>query len=168
MATRQDIVKLALDTYHNRVSGNFSNEDSAKVLRQALIDANGGSTKIDIKTLRDGKHAELFAIIEEIVQVLVVDGLSGDEFFMNLVEYHNINAGDEKDFYVPDNSLFYVADTATGTQGVRRQRLNGGTYTSIPTSFKTVKFYEELSRLLAGRVDFNEFIDKYCVIQSIL
>lgn len=160
MATRKDIVKLALDTYHNRVSGNFSNSESQEVLRQALIDANGGSTKIDIKTLRDGKHAELFAIIEEIVQVTTLEGLSGDEFFMNLVEYHNVNAGDAKEFVIPDNSLFYVADTAVGTQGVRRQRLNGGTSVSIPTSLKTVKIYEELQRVLTKRIDFNEFIDR--------
>lgn len=160
MATRQDIVKLALDTYHNRVSGNFSNAESNEVLRKALIDANGGSDKIDIKSLRGEKGAELFAILEEVIQKTVIEGLTGDEFFMNLVEYHNIATGDAKEFYIPDNSLFYVADTAVGTQGVRRQRLNGGTRVTIPTTFKTVKIYEELNRVLSGRVDFNTFIDR--------
>lgn len=31
---------------------------------------------------------------------------------------------------------------------------------SIPTSLKVVKIYEELNRVLSGRVDFNTFINK--------
>ena len=59
-----------------------------------------------------------------------------------------------------DNYLFVVADAADGTQGIRRQRLGGVSETSIPTSMKYVKIYEELNRVLSGRVDFNEFISK--------
>ena len=53
-----------------------------------------------------------------------------------------------------------VSDAADGTQGLRRQRLGGVSETSIPTSFKVVRIYEELNRVLSGQVDFNYFINK--------
>ncbi len=52
-----------------------------------------------------------------------------------------------------------VSDLADGTQGVQRQRISGVSEVSIPTSRKVIKIYEELDRVLAGRIDFNEFID---------
>lgn len=160
MAERNDIIKLAIDAYTGKVAGNFSQNDTMSVLRQAMIDANNGSTKLDYKAIRDGKCNGLFTIIEEILQKTVVEGLRGDEFFFNMVEYKNLALGDENKFYVPDTSLFVVADTAEGTQGIRRQRLNAGTTTTVSTQLKQVKIYEELNRVLAGSIDFNEFIDR--------
>lgn len=55
--------------------------------------------------------------------------------------------------------MFLVSDLADGTQGVQRQRISGTSEVSIPTSLKAVKIYEELNRVLSGRIDFNEFID---------
>lgn len=49
---------------------------------------------------------------------------------------------------------------ADGTQGIRRQRLSGKSSVAIPTQLKGVRIYEELNRVLSGRVDFNEFINK--------
>lgn len=77
-----------------------------------------------------------------------------------MVDFRNIALGDQNLFLVEDNNLFVVADTAEGTQAVRRQRLGGSTETAIPTTMKTVRIYEELNRVLSGRVDFNYFIDK--------
>lgn len=77
-----------------------------------------------------------------------------------MVDFRNVAEGDQNLFLVEDNNLFVVAEAADGTQGIRRQRLGGVTETSIPTSLKVVRIYEELNRVLAGRVDFNEFIRK--------
>lgn len=77
-----------------------------------------------------------------------------------MVDFRNVAEGDQNLFVVDDNYLFVVADTADGTQAVRRQRLGGQSETSIPTSMKTVRIYEELNRVLSGRVDFNYFINK--------
>lgn len=159
MADTMDIVKLAVDTYKGNIAGNFSMDESMDTLRNALVAANNGSDRLDYRAIRDGECKGLFRIIEEIVSKTVIEGLQGNEFFMNLVEYKNLKLGDKNSFYVPDDSLFFVADTARGTQGVRRQRLNGGTTFDIKTSFKTVKFYEELDRVLAGRISLNDFID---------
>jgi len=158
MADRNDIVKLAIDAYKGKVAGNYSQTDSMEALHQAMVDANNGSTKLDYKSIRDGKCVGLFAIIEEILQKVVVEGLTGDEFFMQMVDYRNLALGDQNEFEVPDTSLFVVSDIAEGTQGIRRQRLNGATTTKINTQLKAIKIYEELNRVLSGRIDFNEFV----------
>lgn len=154
-----DIVKLAVDSYKGTVE-KYTVSQANDTLRQALIDANGGKTSLDYKMIRDGKCGEVFALVEEILSRTVAEGLTGDEYFNALVDFRNVPEGDQNLFLVEDNNLFVVADAADGTQGIRRQRLGGVSETAIPTSFKTVRIYEELNRILAGRVDFNYFINK--------
>lgn len=159
MAEIKDIVKLAVDAYHGKVQ-QYSVDQSQEVLRQALIEANGGSTVLDYRKIRDGQCPGLFSLIETILSRTVVEGLQGDEFFNALVDFRNVAEGDKNLFEVEDSNLFVVAEAADGTQGIRRQRLSGVSQTSIPTSLKVVKIYEELNRVLAGRVDFNDMINK--------
>lgn len=159
MAEIKDIVKLAVDAYKGRVE-KYSVAQSQELLREALIEANGGSTVLDYKKIRDGKCNGLFSLIEETLSRTVVEGLQGDEYFNALVDFRNVAEGDKNLFLVEDRNLFVVAEAADGTQGIRRQRLGGVSETSIPTSLKVVRIYEELNRVLAGRVDFNDFINK--------
>jgi hypothetical protein len=154
----QKLLELAIDTIKNKVPSNYSKTDTSEALRQAFIDANGGSTKIDIKSFR--KHPELYEIMEEIIPVMIQEGLTGDEFFMNFVDYRNIALGDEIDFWAEDNSTFLVATIAEGLQSVRRQRLDAGEKVTIGTSLKAIKIYEELNRLLCWTCDFNRFVQK--------
>jgi len=161
MAEHDKLVKLALDNYYGRVDSKFSNEDTDKVLRNALIDLNGGSETISRKTLRDGNRTGLFALIEVLLQKTVIEGLQGNEFFMNFVEYRNVALGDKNEFVTEDDrTLFVVAEVARGTGGIRRQRLGERVKVSIPTSTKAVRIYEELDRTLSGRATLNDFIDR--------
>lgn len=159
MAEMKDIVKLAIDAYKGNVE-KYSASQAQDTLRQALIEVNNGKTSLDYKDIRDGKCNGLFSLIEEILSNTIVEGLQGDEYFNALVDFRNVAEGDQNLFVVEDNNLFVVADAADGTQGIRRQRLGGATETSIPTSLKVVRIYEELNRVLSGRVDFNTFINK--------
>lgn len=159
MSDTQKLVKLAKQSYKDRFSHDkYSKNDASEVLRNALIELNGGSTKIDFKSLRRNQ-VEMFEIIEEILEKTVIEGLPDDNFFAQFVEYKNVALGDQNSFYVPDNTMLVVSDIADGTTALRRQRLDVGTNVSIPTSWKGIKIYEHLSRLLSGRVDFNEMID---------
>ena len=159
MAEMKDIIKVAVDAYHGNVE-KYSVGQSMELLRQALVEANGGSTTLNYKNIRDGKCNGLFTLIEEVLSRTVVEGLQGDEYFNALVDFRNVAEGDKNVFTVEDSTLFVVSEAADGTQGIRRQRLGGSTDVSIPTSLKVVKIYEELNRVLSGRVDFNQFINK--------
>lgn len=159
MAEMKDIIKLAVDAYHGNVE-QYSVGQSQELLWKALVQANGGSTALNYKNIRDGKCQGLFTLIEEVLTNTVVQGLQGDEYFNALVDFRNVAEGDKNIFEVEDSNLFVVSEAADGTQGIRRQRLSGITEVSIPTSLKVVKIYDELNRVLANRVDFNDLITK--------
>ncbi len=76
MADMNDVVKLAVDAYHGNVK-KYSKDQSMDVLRQAMIDANGGSTTLNYRAIRDGKCQGLFTLIEEILTRTVSEGLTG-------------------------------------------------------------------------------------------
>lgn len=160
MATINEIVRLAVDTYNGRPAGQYSLDESNSVVYNAILAANGGKNHLDKRDIRDGKCGELFAIIEETIVKTVIDGLQGNEFFMNMVEYKNLALGDTNEFFVPDDSLLYVDEVARGTQGLRRQRLNGGNRFSVNMKTYGIKVYEELDRMLSGRSDLTALINK--------
>jgi hypothetical protein len=156
---RLEIIKLAVDKIKNtEVPTQFSTAQTSEALVSAMIEANGGKKSIDWKTFQRGN--ELFEIIEEIIPEIVNEGLQGNEFFMNLVDYRNIALGDDIDFWTEDKADFIVADAAYGTQGIRRQRLGKMEKYNVKTQLKVIKVYEELNRLLAGRTNFTTFITK--------
>lgn len=157
--TRQNIVELGIDLARGEVQGNFSNRQATQSLRDALIQANGGSDKIDYKSLRRNK-TEIFEIIEEIIPVISVEGLRNDAFFMNLVEERNLAEGDMNEFVVEDNSEFIVSKIANGIASARRQRIGEKTSVTIKTDWYAVTIYDELSLFLAGRRDWNSFVNK--------
>ena len=159
MEDNKTLVKLAKDIFKNKFQHEkFSANDANEVLKQAFITLNGGSTKLDYKSLRRN-GAEMFEILEEILQNTVLEGLPEDNFFENFCEYKNISLGDQNSFYAPDRTMLVISEIADGTSALRRQRLDVGTNVSITTSWKGIKIYEHLSRLLAGRVDFNEMLE---------
>lgn len=154
-----NVIKLASDMIQNKVSANFADASkNSEALREALIEANGGSTSINIKTFHRGN--QLFEIIEEIIPLIVHEGLTGNEFFFNLVDYRNIALGDDIDFWTEDKTEFVVADASYGVSGIRRQRLGKMEKYNADTKLKIIKVYEELKRLMAGRTDFNVFINE--------
>lgn len=154
-----DLVKLAIDA-HNGSIERYSQGEAQETLRQALIEANGGSTKLDYRAMRDGKCTGVFALVEEILKNTIPQGLQQNELFNALVDYRNIAEGDDQIFHVDSSDLFFVDDIAKGTQGIRRQRLANVKDVPVPMTVHGVRIYEEISRILAGRVDFNELIDK--------
>ena len=56
MVEINDIVKLAVDSYKGRPE-KYSVEQSQEVLRQALVEANGGSTVLDYKKIENEANA---------------------------------------------------------------------------------------------------------------
>lgn len=154
---RNDIISVALDCIKGKVAGNYSVSEVKESLRQALVDLNGGSTKINIKNFHRGN--ELFSVIEELIPAMIEAGLDQSNPIFNLVEYRNIAAGDVNEFATEGEAVFTVADTAAGIKGVRRQRIAGGETVKVKTTMKMVRVYENLGRLLAGRISFDKFVE---------
>lgn len=161
MTDKNSIIKLGVDICKNQVNTEFASankDEQIKVFREALIEANGGSTKLNYKTMRN--NVELFEIIESILEMNDIQGFEDNDFFEQFVEYKDLSLGDENYFYIGDNTLFTVNTTAEGIGNTLRQRINKGKHETIPTHLHTIEVYEELNRLLAGRIDIVEFVDK--------
>ena len=151
------IIGLATEMIKSKVPSEFSDQNkNSEALRKLFIEANGGRTELRLKDMYRGNPA--FDIIEELIPVMIEEGLRGDEFFFNLVDYHNVALGDEIDFQVEDNVELIVADGSYGVDGIRRQRLGGLRHVTIPTQLKVVKVYDEWKRFMAGKTNFNELV----------
>lgn len=161
---KKAIVDLAYDLRKGEKT--FSGEDKSfnaseaqDVLRKALIEANGGSAKYNRKTMRRNK-VEIFEIIEELVDVIINEGLTGNEFWNRFVEYKNTAAGDKNEFYAEEDTGFVVTTIANGIATPRRQRLGAGKKTSIDTTLHAIRIYEEFQRFMTGIIDWNKLCDK--------
>lgn len=155
--TQQDVVELTKCIIDNDIPKEYTTRDAQEALRQMLIQANGGSDKINPRTFR---NTECFTLIEKIIDVVRNEGLVGDEFWNNLVEEVKVNNGDRNEFYTPDDSLFIVSEIGRGNQGIRRQRFQAGSAVTIPTHTHAVRIYEHFDRIMSGRIDFNTFVER--------
>ena len=156
MANNKEIVKLMLDYRHGNVQ-KYSNDEAREAIRAALIEANGGSTKLSLKNCR--KNTALFDVMSEYIDVYVSEGLSQNDWFNTLCESRNLAEGDSQEFVVKANSNLVVSDVARGVQAVRRQRIGERTTVNIKPTPHIIKCYEEMTRVLAGRADINDLTD---------
>lgn len=152
-----EFVNICKQAIKNKTLGNFSAGDSSDAIRNKMIELNGGSTKVNIKTFHRG--SALFSLIEELLPEVINDGLANNPQLAALIDYKNIADGDQNEFVLPGNTYFVVRDTAAGIYGVRRQKIGDRQTVTVPTKVKIIRVYDDLGRFLAGRVDFNELID---------
>ncbi len=152
-----ELLQVMLDAVKGNAMENYTKGQTSEAIRNALVEANGGSTKINIKTAYRG--SKIFSLIEELIPAIVDEGFKDTDVIFSLVDYRNIADGDEAEFEIEGDSLFMVADAAAGIKGVRRQRIDATQSVPVKTTVKIVRVYEELNRLLAGKIDFNKFVE---------
>lgn len=152
-----DVLKIMIDAVRGNSMENYTKGQTSEAIRNALIEMNGGSNKINFKNFYKG--SELFNLVQELLPVIIEEGFKDEDEIFKLVEYKNIAEGDEQEFIIEGNSLFAVADAANGIRGVRRQRIDNSQSLTIPTQIKVVRIYEELNRLLAGKVSFDKMVE---------
>lgn len=151
--------KLCIDAYRG-VPTAFAEGNPTDVIVNKIKEANNGSTTIDYKAIRDGKCPELFAVIEELIDVALDVTALDNSPLADMIETKNGEWGDKPEFLVSDNSLLTVDVVANGTQGIRRQRLIGGQKVTLTPVNKAIKIYEELVLILSGRIDWVEFVNR--------
>ena len=101
----KELVKLMLDYRHGCVQ-QFSKDEARETIRQALIDANGGSTKLSYKSFRN--NPQMYTIIETLIDQVRSEGLTGNEFFNRFVEQRNMAEGDAPEFVVKERRIWLL------------------------------------------------------------
>lgn len=157
-----EFTKLMIDAGLGRVQ-NYSDSEADQAIRNKFYEVLGVSEdatgKQIRKALRKTKY-DVFEIIEETVEELLVSGWGDNPFFRELVDVRNLALGDKNSFYVEDTSILTVSEFSGGHHSIIRQKLGFGKEYSIKTSWYGIKIYEEFERFMAGRVDWARFVNK--------
>jgi hypothetical protein len=154
----ENLKKLMLDYKAGRSLGQFSKSQASEAIRKEMIELMG-TDKPDFRTYRKHKP-EIFQILEEVLDVLITDGILNSSFFEQFVEYRDLNLGDENLFYVEDKSMLTIAEVAGGHLNLRRQKLNIGDTFSVKTKWYGAKVYADFLRFISGRIDFEALVRK--------
>ena len=120
------------------VSKEDANEKIREVMFEVLGVDQGCSRKELHKAIRRHK-VDVFEVIEETVENLLVSGWGENPFFNEFVEIKSMNTGDTNEFYVPDESVLTVSELSGNHHDLFRQRLGAGSTFSVKTSWYGVK-----------------------------
>ena len=144
--TLKEAVSLVADGYRN-VSTNkdYTAEERREGSRELLSEL--------AKDYRGNKD-QIFAIIEETLTQVLPERLEAS--IGRFAEVKNFAEGDTPKFLVKNGKI--TAYTVAQGGGVVRQRRDKATIL-VETEATQVKVYEELARVRAGLVDFNELMD---------
>lgn len=153
--------KLMFDTALGKQE--VSKEDANAKLREVFFSILGVDENCSKKELRKAirRHrVDVFEVIEETIESLLVSGWGNDPFFNEYVEIRSMAIGDTNEFYVPDTSVITIAELSGNHHDLFRQRLGAGSTFSVKTSWYGAKIYAEYELFMAGNVDWAGFVNK--------
>ena len=107
----ENFSKMLVDAAMNNLEEGVSmKEANAKIVSKfrAAIGCNENSTSVEIRKAIRRNQVELFDIIEDTIQDLLVSGWMADPFFQKYVEVRNLALGDKNEFYIEDDSMLSV------------------------------------------------------------
>lgn len=142
----------------------ISKTEADEVIAKKVFEISGltkDSSKKEIKRfLQTDKALELYAVIEEAVELKIQTGWKESEFFNDFVERKNLADGDENAFWVDDPEIILnVAKVSGSSHDLISQKLGDGTPYSVPMSWYGVKAGTDIRLFLTGRKSWSDFID---------
>lgn len=154
--------KLLVDTYDNNLDGLSAKEANAKIVEifRNVLGCDETASKKDLRKAIRRNQVQLFDIMEEVIQDLLVKGWEDDAFFNEYVDVRNLALGDKNEFYVEDDSVLSIMRLSGNHHDIIRQRLGAGEAKSINTYWVGAKIYSEFERLMTGAEDWAKFVSK--------
>lgn len=125
-----------------------------------LLEIDENASVKEIRRAFQKHRYDVYAIIEDVIDEMLVSGWGENPFFKDLVEVKNLADGDRNEFYVEDTSILTVSKFSGNSHNIIRQKLGIGESYSITTSYYGVKIYEEFERFMAGRIDWAKMVAK--------
>lgn len=137
-----------------------ANEIIRKKFAQVIgVDEGEQNRKVLRKAIR--RHQpEVFELLEETLENLLVSGWGDNPFFMEWVDQRNLADGDQNVFYVDEQAVLTVSRFSGNHHNLIRQKLGIGESFSVTTDWYGIKIYEEFELFMAGRRDFANMITK--------
>ena len=154
--------RLLVDAARKEVKEYSYKEANAKIVekfREALGIQEGDRPQQVRRAIRANQNV-VFAIIEDVVEEMIMTGWMQNPFFMDYVETKNIALGDANDFYVEDDSILSVSKVSGNHHNMIRQRLGAGRHYAVTTEWFGLKIYTDFERVLTGAEDWASFVMK--------
>lgn len=148
-----ELAQLAVDAYTGKVD-KFSASDAEKLIKEKINECVGGTW--NYRNFKKNEH-DFYALIEEII-TLNISNLAIEEFG-DWVDIKDYELGDKVEFRVENTDLFQVANIATGTNSMRRQRMLDNKVPTVAYKF-AIAIYEDFDKFMAGRIDWVKLVDK--------
>lgn len=148
------------DEEQGRVMSKAEVDDAIRSVCFEELGLSKKSSNKEIKrALKSDKANELFAIVEESIDVQVAYGLSENEFFNAYVEEKNMKDGDANEFWADDEVILTVSKIADGNHYMTTQRLGEGEAYHVETAYYGIKVGDNLRLFLIGRKSWSDFIE---------
>ena len=144
---------------YNGVTSKEANDKIREVFN-AMLGLDEKSTRREIRRAIRRNKNEIFEVIEDTIDALIIGGWGENPFFNEFVEYKSNAFGDTNSWYTPDTTVLMVSEVSGGHHDIIRQKLGAGTSFSVKTQWYACKIYTEFELFLAGRVDWAGFIQK--------
>ena len=103
---------------------------------------------------------EIFAIIEEVLDVTINDAWKSDPFYRDLVDARNLALGDKNDFLIEDNTWVTVNRFSGNTWDTDREKLSGRRRISLDTEWFYAHVYDDFERFRTGAIDIETLLNK--------
>ena len=158
----KNFTKLLLDTAKGKTI-KYSLAESDEAIRQHFFEVLGiepTSNRRDIRKALRRKSYDVYELIEETINEMLISGWGDNPFFKQFVDVKNLAAGDSNVFYVPDKSILTVSKFSGNHHDLLRQKLGMGESFNVHTDWYGIKIYQDFELYMAGRIDWAEYIRK--------
>ena len=158
----KNFTKLLLDTAKGKTI-KYSLAESDEAIRQHFFEVLGiepTSNRRDIRKALRRKSYDVYELIEETINEMLISGWGDNPFFKQFVDVKNLAAGDSNVFYVPDKSILTVSKFSGNHHDLIRQKLGMGESFNVHTDWYGIKIYQDFELYMAGRIDWAEYIRK--------
>lgn len=158
----KNFTKLLLDTAKGKTI-KYSLAESDEAIRQHFFEVLGiepTSNRKEIRKALRRKSYDVYELIEETINEMLISGWGENPFFKQFVDVKNLAAGDSNVFYVPDKSILTVSKFSGNHHDLIRQKLGMGESFDVHTDWYGIKIYQDFELYMAGRIDWAEYIRK--------
>ena len=151
--------KIAIfDAENNRAVSDREADDTIRNYLFSELGLNEKSSNKEIKRALESEAGKaFFAIIEEVIDEIIITGWKDNEFFNDFVEVRNMSDGDANEFWTEKDIILNVAKISGDAHDLVMQKLNEGQSFTVPTAVYGIKVGSDIRMFLTGRLNWNEF-----------
>ena len=147
------------DVENNRKVSDREADDKIREYMSTELGITKDSSDKEIKrALASEAGKQFFAILEEIIDEVIITGWKDNEFFNAFVETRNMSDGDANEFWTDKDIILNVAQVAGDHHYLSMQKLTSGSAFSVPTKVYGIKVGSDIRMFATGRFSWNDFV----------